>query len=267
MAMKIGFIGGKKLAELPDIARFAAEQGLPSLEFDYWGDFAEITDEVIAQMKRILDSHAVGVCAYGLWGYNHMSPDAAERERCRSALERGIGYARRLGAKVFVTGSGVLPGKGLEENVAEFCRVWPALLDKIEDAGMKAAFYAVHGATFFHSLQAFEAVWEKLPNVGIKYDPANWLHARRNYLDVVRLHGDKITHVHIKEHLYDAEELVAQPPAGMGDVQWGKVMAFLHEHNYDGCLSIEPHGSIWSRGEMRKKMVVLSKRYIEQFIA
>jgi sugar phosphate isomerase/epimerase len=267
MAMTIGFLGGKKLAELPDIARFAAEQAVPHLEFDYWGDFKEINDDVIAQMKRILGQHHVNVAAYGLWGFNHMSPDPQERAANHALLERGIEYAKRLGAKVLVTGSGSLPGKGLDENVQEFCRVWPPLLKKIEAAGMRAAFYAVHGATFFNDLQAYEAVWKHLPNVGIKYDPANWHIARRNYLDVVRLHGDKIAHVHIKEHVYDGEELVAQPPAGMGDIHWGKVMCFLHEHKYDGCLSIEPHGPLWGRGEMRKKMVVLSNRYISQFLA
>jgi sugar phosphate isomerase/epimerase len=62
-------------------------------------------------------------------------------------------------------------------------------------------------------------------------------------------------------------ELASQPAAGMGDVQWGKVMAFLHEHGYNGYLSIEPHGQLWGRGEMRRKMILLSRRYISQFIA
>jgi sugar phosphate isomerase/epimerase len=53
----------------------------------------------------------------------------------------------------------------------------------------------------------------------------------------------------------------------MGDVQWGKVMAFLHEHGYKGYLSIEPHGRLWGRGEMRRQMILLSRRYISQFIA
>jgi len=102
--------------------------------------------------------------------------------------------------------------------------------------------------------------------VGVKYDPANWQHHGDDYLAMLRLHGDKIFHFHIKEHIYHDGKLVSQPAAGMGDIHWGKVMAFLYEHGYDGYLSIEPHGSIWSRGEMRRKMLLLTKKYMSQFM-
>ena len=42
--------------------------------------------------------------------------------------------------------------------------------------------------------------------------------------------------------------------------------AFLHEHDYQGYLSMEPHGPKWSRPPLMKKMVLLSKRHIEQFM-
>ena len=61
-------------------------------------------------------------------------------------------------------------------------------------------------------------------------------------------------------------ELASQPPIGMGDIQWGKIMAFLYEHGYDGYLSVEPHGPIWSRAPFRQKMLTLTKRYIGQFL-
>ena len=131
---------------------------------------------------------------------------------------------------------------------------------------MKASMYAVHGNSFFDSMEAYGRVWEQFPQVGIKYDPANWCHHGDDYLEIVRLYGDKISFVHIKEHLYIDGELVSQPAAGMGDIQWGKVMAFLYEHGYDGYLSIEPHGPIWSRGEMRDKMLLLTKKYMGQFL-
>jgi len=43
-------------------------------------------------------------------------------------------------------------------------------------------------------------------------------------------------------------------------------MAFLYEHGYNGWLSIEPHGDVWSQGAMREKMLLLTKRYISQFL-
>jgi len=72
--------------------------------------------------------------------------------------------------------------------------------------------------------------------------------------------------VHIKEHLYMDGELVSQPAAGMGDIEWGKIMAFLYEHGYDGYLSIEPHGPKWGRPPLRRTMLLLTQRYIRQFL-
>ena len=266
MAMKMGFIGGKKLEELERAAMFAAANGFEGLEFDYWKDFAELNDENVRQRREILDRHGVGVSGMGLWGFNHLSPDKAERAQAHDMLGRAIEFGKVLGAAAIITGGGDIPDAPLGKKVEEFCEVFPPFLEKIEAAGMKAAFYAVHGASFFDSIEAYEAVWEKLPQVGIKYDPANWAQHGDDYLLVVRTHGDKIAHVHIKEHMYRGGELISQPPAGMGDIAWGKVMAFLYEHGYDGYLSIEPHGPIWSKGEMRDRMCLLTRKYISQFL-
>ena len=98
------------------------------------------------------------------------------------------------------------------------------------------------------------------------YDSENWQRHGNDYLAVVRKYGNRITHLHIKEHLSRQGELVSQPPAGMGDIEWGKVFAFLYEHDYDGPLSIEPHGPIWSKGDKREKMLLLTQRHIRQFL-
>ena len=124
----------------------------------------------------------------------------------------------------------------------------------------------MHGNSFFESIEAYEKVWEHIPDVGIKLDPANIQHHGDEYLPILRDHGDHVYHVHIKEHLYMDGKLVSQPAAGMGDIAWGKVMAFLYEHGYDGYLSIEPHGPIWSRGEMRHTMLLLTRKYMSQFL-
>jgi len=167
---------------------------------------------------------------------------------------------------VIAMGAGDMPEEPLEPKVAEFLTVFPPFIRRIKDAGMKPVFYAVHGVSFLDSLRAYEMVWRDIPDARIKFDPANWRHHGQDYLEVVHRHGDKIGHVHLKEHLYLNNQLVSQPAAGMGDVQWGKVMAFLYEHGYDGWLSIEPHGSVWSQGAMREKMLLLTKKYISQFM-
>jgi len=266
MGMKLGFIGNNGLAGVESDAKFSAEHGFAALEYNYWGDFKDLEVETVRRMREILDAHGIGVSALGLWGWNHLAQDATERATAHEMLNRAIGFAETLGASVFVTGGGDIPDASLERKVEEFGKIFPPFLDRIEKSGMKVSMYAVHGNSFFDSIEAYERVWEKFPQVGVKYDPANWLNHGDDYLAMLRHHGDKISHFHIKEHVYHEGNLVSQPAAGMGDIHWGKVMAFLYEHGYDGYLSIEPHGPIWARGEMRQTMLLLTKQYISQFL-
>ena len=159
-----------------------------------------------------------------------------------------------------------MPGASQEQKAEEFARVFPPFVEKAAKAGIKIALYSVHGNSFFESVEAYERVWEHMPEVGVKYDPANWRHHGDDYLVMLRHHGDRIAHMHVKEHLYMEGDLASQPAAGMGDIQWGKVMAFLHEHAYAGYLSFEPHGPLWSQGALREKMLLLTQRHIRQFL-
>jgi sugar phosphate isomerase/epimerase len=217
-------------------------------------------------MRAAHERNGVRASMLGLWGWNHLDLDRDKRAEAHAMLDRAIGFAKTLKADVFVTGGGQIPGEPVGRSAAEFLKIFPPFLDKIRAAGMKPAFYAVHGASFFDGIEAFERVWEQMPDVAIKFDPANWRHHGDDYLSILHRYGNKIGYVHVKEHLYDAQgKLASQPPAGMGDIAWGKVLAFLYEHDYRGWLSIEPHGPIWSRGAMREKMLLITKKYLSQF--
>jgi sugar phosphate isomerase/epimerase len=247
-------------------AAFAAEHGLEGLEFNHWKSFEDLTADTVAKMRAVLDKHSIEASALGLWGWNHISPDPEERAVSLGHLDRAIGFARTLGAQILITGGGSIPGGSLDENVAEFAKVFPPFVEKARTAGIRIAIYPVHGNSFFTSLECYERAWEKVPEVGIKLDPANIRHHGDDYLAWLRRHGDRVFHVHIKEHLYMDGELASQPAAGMGDIEWGKVFAFLHEHGYEGYLSMEPHGPLWSRPPLMQRMILLSKRHIEQFM-
>jgi len=266
MRTQLGFIAANDLAGVEADAAFAAEHGFEALEFNHWASFRDLTAETVAKIREILDAHGVGCSALGLWGWNHMSPDPAERAEAHEMLGRAIDFAATLGAEGLVTGGGDIPEATLEQKAERFGEIFPPFLERIEAAGMKAIFYAVHGNSFFDSVAAYEAVWQEFPNVLIKFDPANWKHHGDDYLAVARGCGDKIGHLHVKEHVYHDGELASQPPAGMGDIEWGKLFAFLYEHDYDGPLSVEPHGRVWGRGRMQRKMLLLTQRYISRFL-
>ena len=264
--MKLAFIGDNDLPGVENDSRFAKEHGFEALEYNYWGGFKDLTEDTVGQMAGIHKKHGVRASMLGIWGWNHLSPDAQVRKEAHAMLDRAIGFAKTLRADVLVTGAGDMPGEPVGRKVAEFVKVFTPFLKKIRKAGLQPAFYAVHGASFLDSLEAYERVWEHLPEVKIKFDPANWRHHGDDYLEVVQRYGHKIGYVHIKDHLYKDGQLISQPPAGMGDIEFPKVMAFLYEHNYDGWLSIEPHGPIWSRGAMRERLLLLTKKYVSQFL-
>jgi sugar phosphate isomerase/epimerase len=264
--MKIGFIGNNDLPGVEADAKFAREHGMEGIEYNYWGGFRELTADTVKQMAAIHQKNGVRCSMFGLWGFNHLSPDPKVRKEALAMLDRAIGFAKTLGADVMVTGGGDIPHEPVGRKVKDFVKTFTPILKKMEKAKLTPAFYAVHGASFFDSLETFERVWEQLPQVKIKYDPANWHHHGDDYLAIPRRYGNKIGHVHIKEHLFMNGHVVSQPAAGMGDIQFPKVLAFLYEHNYKGWLSIEPHGPLWTHGELREKMILISKKYLEQFI-
>jgi len=264
--MKLGFIGRNNVDAIEEDAAFAAEHGFEGIEFNYWANFRDLTAETVAKMREALDKYDVAASALGLWGWNHLSPDPAEREESLGRLSRAIEFAEALGAGILITGGGHIPDVPLDDNVAEFAKVFPPFIERAQNAGLKIAFYPLHGNSFFTSIEAYERVWEHVPEVGIKLDPANFRHAGQEYLPILRDYGDRVAYVHIKEHVYIDGELAAQPAAGMGDIEWGKVMAFLYEHEYEGYLSMEPHGPKWGKDPLRRFMLLLSQRHIMQFM-
>ena len=264
--MKIGFIGLNDLSGVEEDAKFAVEHGFEGVEFNYWSEFEDLTAETVKEMRAILDRHGARASALGLWGWNHISRDPEEREKSLHHLGQAIEFAQTLGASILITGGGQIRDVSPEENTAEFLKVFPPYVEQAKKAGLKIALYLVHGNSFFSGLEDFQRVWEHIPDVGIKLDPANIRHHGDDYFPLLRDAGDRIFHVHIKEHLYMDGELASQPAAGMGDIRWGSVMAFLYEHHYDGYLSVEPHGPIWSKPPLRRTALLLSKRWIEQFL-
>ncbi len=265
--MQLAFIGENDLPGVEADAAFAREHGYEGLEYNYWSSFQVLTLETVKQMAAIHKRHGLRAAMLGIWGWNHLALDKKVRAEAHAMLGRAMEYAKILGADTLVTGAGDIPGEPVGRKVQEFKKVWGALFKTLEKAKLKPAFYAVHGNSFFDSLAAFEQVWVEFPEqVKIKFDPANWQHHGDDYLEVVRRYGHKIGYVHLKEHQYHKGALIAQPALGMGDIQWGKVMSWLHQHEYSGWLSVEPHGNPWSRGELRRKNLILSKRYISQFL-
>ncbi len=262
--MKLGFIANSDLPGIAEDCRFAVEHGFEGLEFNYWGNFRDLSAETVRQMRQILDDHGVACSTFGLWGWNHISPNPDERAESLHQLARAIEFAQIIGAPTLITGGGQY-SENLHENVAVFADVLRPAINQVKSAGMQLALYGFHGG-FLRTADAFATLWQTVPDVGLKFDPANVDHAGEDYIAVLRNYGSRVTHVHIKEHLNHQGDVASQPAAGMGDIHWGKVFAFLYENQYSGHLTIEPHGPIWGQPPLRRTMLLLTQRYIRQFL-
>jgi sugar phosphate isomerase/epimerase len=273
-AFKMAFIGEGGLEQVRADAAFARAHGFAGLEYNFHPKahnpthpgFPDLSASHARKMRAAFDAHGLACAMFGLWGYNHTSTDQAERSVAHEMLDRAIDLAASMGAEVFCTGAGERADASYDAQADAFAEVFAPRVGRIIEAGMKPVLYALHSRSFLDSIEAYQAIWARLPEARIKYDPANWYQKGKDYVAIARYHGDRIGHVHIKEHLYHDGELASQPAAGMGDIAFGKVMAFLYEHDYRGWLSFEPHGPCWSQGELRRTMCLLSKRHIERFL-
>lgn len=265
--MKLGFIADNNLEQIEADCWFAVAEGYEGLEFNHWGGFVNVTADQITAIRALLDRYGVACSSFGIWGFNHLSADADERAAAHAQIPRAIEFAGMLGADVLILGAGGKAGASTDEQADEFVTVVGPYVDRAVTAGLRVGLYGFHGGSaFLETVDAYAALFSRMANVGIKYDAANIQHAGQDYLRMAREHGDRIAHVHIKEHLYHGGQLASQPAAGMGDIEWGKLFAFLYEAGYNGWLTVEPHGPRWSSGTLRWTMLKLTRRYIAQFL-
>lgn len=262
--MQLGFIAHNDVRALEADCRFAASHDFTTLEFNVWHSLAHLDTHTVRDMRRALDAYGLRCSSFGLWGVNHIASDVHVRQTARIERERAIEYAAMLGASVLVLGAGEI-SHVLDENVYTFAHVMRPSIDAVASHKMHVALYGFHNG-FLTTPDACERLWSVVGDVGFSLDVAAIMQAGHDALEFVRRHGKRIRHVHIKDIMLQHGSCIAEPPAGMGDVPWGKVMALLYEAEYRGTLSIAPHGPFWSRPGQRERMLLLSKRYLSPFV-
>ncbi|MFA4016771.1 MAG: hypothetical protein RUDDFDWM_001882 [Candidatus Fervidibacterota bacterium] len=258
--MRLCFITNGSEADL----EFASKEGIPCVEITIHGDlerWEERADEYLSMCKR----YGVEVVAVGLWGRNYLSDDEHERKKCLNELERSIDVAKRLEAKVFITGGGVSKNETIRQMALRACELLSPFVERAQSYGMKFAFYNCRWANHIFGSEAWDIVFERLPEAGIKYDPSHPFYEGIDYLREMRDYGKRIFHVHAKGCVKIGNERFDDPPAGMDQIDWGSIFAILYKHNYDGAISIEPHSDTWL-GNRYYAGIRFAKRFLESFI-
>ena len=206
-------------------------------------------------------------------------------------LKKLIAASKKLGVNMVTTFIGRDQTKTVEENLELFEQVWKPLIALAEENQVKIGiencpmlFDAGQwpgGQNLATTPKIWREMFSRIPSeyFGLNYDPSHFVWQRVDYLKPLYEFKDKIFHVHYKDiKLYPDRlddvgimgyplEYMAPKLPGLGDVDWGAYVSALRDIGYDGytCVEVEDRAFEGSL-ENVKKSLLLSKRYIEQFV-
>lgn len=220
-------------------------------------------DETRAKAIQItLEQHHMQISSLGYYP-NPLHPDEEHRTMVIDHLKKVIVAAQTLNVPIVGTFVGRNKDLTLEQNLAEFAKVWPPIVKFAADHGIKIAIENCPmifsndewpgGNNLAISPHVWRQMWEIIPdaNFGLNLDPSHLIWQMIDYERVVYDFADRIFHVHAKDMRIDREQLYQrgvmalgmgwQIPRlpGLGEVNWAKFLGALYEAGYDYVCSIE----------------------------
>jgi sugar phosphate isomerase/epimerase len=303
--MKLGFVSAI-LAELSfeEVVDFASENGFDCVEMMCWPvgkaerryagvthiDVATLDDEKISYINNYLMQKGVEISGLGYYP-NPLDPDKEKSEFYVEHIKKIIMAANRLGVKTVNTFIGKDKSKTIEQNFIAFKEVWPPIVKFAEKHDINIAiencpmFFTKDEWPGGANLASNPAIWrrmfEEIPskNFGLNYDPSHLLWQQMDYIKPIYEFKDKMFHIHIKDAKVFKDKLnevgvMATPLEfhapklpGLGDVDWGKFISALTDIRYKGHVCIEVEDRAFEDTlDDKKSSVILSKRYVNQFI-
>ncbi len=273
--MKLGLL----TAALPDltldeVAAWASSEGFEMLEVACWpfsgGErrrYAGVShidvESVDADAIHTLFERAgLGISALAYYP-NNLDPDPEAREAANEHLRMVVDAAQALGVAIVGTFVGRDKTRTIAENLEEFKKVWPPLVDY---AGERGVTIAIENCPMIFSddewpggnnLAYSPAIWDEMFSIvpsesfGLNLDPSHLVWLQIDYERVVRDYGSRIVHVHAKDLEIDRDGLYRhgtlsggigwQVPRlpGLGEVRWDRFLAALYAAGYDHVVSIE----------------------------
>ena len=168
-----------------------------------------------------------------------------------------------MGVGIVGTFVGRDKSRSISENLDDFRKVWPPL---VEHAGGRGVTIAIENCPMIFSedewpggnnLAYSPAIWDELFSIvpseafGLNLDPSHLVWLQIDYERVVRDYAARIVHVHAKDLEIDRDGLYRhgtlsagigwQVPRlpGLGEVRWDRFIAALYAAGYDHVVSIE----------------------------
>jgi sugar phosphate isomerase/epimerase len=273
--MKLGLLSAAfPRLSLEKTASWASANGYEMLEVACWpagggerrryAGVAHIDVERLdpGKVRDVLDRHGLEISSLAYYP-NNLHPDAAERRAANTHLRKVIDAASALGVPTVGTFAGRDKTKNVPDNLREFRKVWPRLVDHAERRGVNVA---IENCPMIFSwdewpggtnLAATPALWDELFTIvpserfGLNLDPSHLVWLQIDYERVVRDYAARILHVHAKDMEVDRDGLYRngvlslgmgwQIPRlpGLGEVRWDRFLSQLYKVGYDGVVSVE----------------------------
>lgn len=287
-----------------EVLEIAADMGFSCIEVACWPqgkaerryagvshiNVDELSDEKAAYLQAYCREKNVEISSLAYYP-NTLDPDLDKRAAAAEHLKKLIAASKKLGVNMVTTFIGRDQTKTVEENLELFEQVWKPLIALAEENQVKIGiencpmlFDAGQwpgGQNLATTPKIWREMFSRIPSeyFGLNYDPSHFVWQRIDYLKPLYEFKDKIFHVHYKDiKLYPDRlddvgimgyplEYMAPKLPGLGDVDWGAYVSALRDIGYDGytCVEVEDRAFEGSLEDV-KKSLLLSKRYMEQFV-
>lgn len=303
--MKLGFFtAALPNRTLEEAAAWGAEAGFEAIEIACWPlekatrryagvthiDVSLLTPAKAKEIRRMLDGYGLEISSLGYYP-NPLHPDAEHRQTVIGHLKQVIEGAALLEVPVVGTFVGKDKDKTVPQNLEEYAKIWPPIVQYAAERGVKIAIENCPmifsydewpgGNNLASTPYIWRKMWEIIPddNFGLNLDPSHLVLQMIDYERVVYEFGAKIFHVHAKDLHIDREGLYQhgvlsqgmgwQIPRlpGLGDMQWNKFFAALTRVGYDYVVSIEHEDRAFEKTEeLVKRGFLLARDVLRPFV-
>ncbi|MEA3403881.1 MAG: sugar phosphate isomerase/epimerase family protein [Armatimonadota bacterium] len=246
---KLSVISDEVSQDFQRVADVCREFDVPMVEPRSVWDTApqDLTDEQVAEMKRILDEAGMGVCAIASPFFKCDLGDEDQYQEHIGILRRCIEIGRALGTNII---------RGFTFwKTGPAHSVWHQILDAFEEpieiCEQEDAYLGIENEASTHIATAAEAeqLYADLGSERVQaiWDPANEVFAEDGELpfpDAFERMKPNLIHVHIKDAVRtpEAEERARCVPVGIGGyIDYPGQFRALMEMGYEGACSLETH--------------------------
>lgn len=303
--LELGFVSAI-LAEntFDEVVKFASKEGFKCVEIMCWPfgkaerryagvthiDVDDLSDENIKKIDVVLKENQIFISGLGYYP-NPLDEDEDNASLYREHIKKLIIAAAKLNIPVVNTFIGRNPSKTIEENLEEFSKVWPEIIQLAEEQEIKIAIencpmlFTKDEWPGGKNLAATPAIWRKMfelipsPNFGLNYDPSHMVWQQMDEVQPIYDFKDKLFHIHLKDaKVYQSKlnevGIMAYPLEyhspkipGLGDVDWGNFFSALTTVGYKGPVVIEVEDKAYEGSlENIKSAIKTSRNYLSQFL-